>query len=63
MSKQIVYGFSDLTLDSDIELPKYTTITDSKGNSYDIECYFVEEFEEDEGGTWKDGLKEEYYSY
>ena len=49
MSKQIVYGFSDLTLDSDIELPKYTTITDSKGNSYDIECYFVEEFEEDEG--------------
>ena len=51
MSKQILYGFSDLILDSDIELQNYATIKDSEGNSHDIECYFVEELKEDEEAT------------
>lgn len=43
------YGFGDLVIHKDIELEKYATIKTKSGETYDVECFFVEEEEEEEG--------------
>ena len=48
MSKQSRYGFSDLVVDENVKLPKYAKIVDDEGNEHEIECYHIEDEEEDE---------------
>ena len=47
MTKQSRYGFNDLVVDENVKLPKYAKIVDDEGNEYEIECYYIED-EEDE---------------
>ena len=48
MSKYTRYGFTDLVVGSDAELPKYGRITDKSGVVHEFECYWLEDFEEEE---------------
>lgn len=46
MRAKIRYGFNDLVVDKDIDLPKYVSIKDTHGNIIgEIQCYFIEEEE------------------
>ena len=46
MTKQSRYGFSDLIVDENVKLPKYAKIVDDEGNEHEIECYYIEDEEE-----------------
>ena len=41
------YAFTDIDVGSDVELPKYGTITDKSGVVHEFECYWLEDFEEE----------------
>jgi len=47
--KNIRYGFSDLIISEDQELPKYITVYDTYGNVIgEVETYMIEEEHESE---------------
>tara|TARA_R100001086_G_scaffold14646_1_gene7275 strand:- start:584 stop:739 length:156 start_codon:yes stop_codon:yes gene_type:complete len=48
MDKFDRYGMSDLIVPFNTELPKYVTITDSKGTTHEIEIYFIATEDENE---------------
>lgn len=47
MGIKVRYGFNDLLVDENVDLPKYVSITDVHGNILgEIQCYFIEKEED-----------------